>query len=92
MDFLQDNITSCLDSGLGDIDADLKAMLCAELCRRRKLMPDLLPMLTGEGDTSVSGLQCRGLCGEGGLTRRFKGFVPRVGTEGLCLEVGGYFG
>lgn len=53
MCLVQDNIESCVENGLGSIDPELKARLCLELCSRRKFKPNVLPMFTEQGETSV---------------------------------------
>lgn len=76
LDFLATHIEACLESGLGGILPEMKAKLCQELCRRRKLLPEVLPIFTEVGDTSVLHLPDCSYLGEKDLAQaveRIKG-------------------
>jgi hypothetical protein len=76
LDFLAHNISACIPNGLGGIFPDLKSNLCEKLCAMRKLQPDVLPMFTEVGDTSVLHLPDCSYLGEQELSeaiQRIKG-------------------
>ena len=55
LDIVSTHIESCLEDGLGSILPDMKAKICANLCRKRRLLPDVLPIFT-DCETAVLSL------------------------------------
>ena len=46
IDMVSTHIEACLEHGLGSILPDMKAKICENLCKKRRLLPDVLPIFT----------------------------------------------
>ena len=46
IDIVSTHIEACLEHGLGSILPDMKAKICENLCKKRRLLPDVLPIFT----------------------------------------------
>ena len=46
IDMVSTHIDACLEFGLGSILPEMKAKICENLCKKRRLLPDVLPIFT----------------------------------------------
>ena len=80
IDMVATHIDACQEGGLGAILPDMKAKLCENLCGKRKLLPNVLPLFT-DGETAVLSLPDCSYIGEQDMATAFQR------CQGPALEV-----
>ena len=80
IDIVATHIEACLEHGLGAILPDMKAKICENLCQKRRLLPDVLPIFT-DRETAVLSLPDCSYIGEVEMAAAFER------CQGPALEV-----
>ena len=80
IDMVATHIDACLEHGLGAILPEMKAKICENLCRNRRLLPNVLPIFT-DGETTVLSLPDCSYIGEQDMVNAFQR------CQGPALEV-----
>ena len=80
IDMVATHIDACLEHGLGSILPDMKAKICENLCKKRRLLPDVLPIFT-DRETAVLSLPDCSYIGEQEMAAAFQR------CQGPALEV-----
>eukprot|EP00802_Teleaulax_amphioxeia_P011994 Tamp_12032.p1 GENE.Tamp_12032~~Tamp_12032.p1 ORF type:complete len:564 (-),score=141.49 Tamp_12032:162-1763(-) len=80
IDIVATHIEACLEHGLGAILPEMKAKICENLCKKRRLLPDVLPIFT-DRETAVLSLPDCSYIGEAEMAAAFER------CQGPALEV-----